>query len=221
MGASSSGSSNSGGGRTDAGPNRTTAYKAGVGNITESGKKTPSYKSSNDDAFRNRGAVKIKAVTKKIPTPTMLLASKPLQFGSKVTRDFYVNKVLGSKNFKGQSKTSFLSMSSVEQEKQYKSYLDSRMSGQTDAYGNTINQGNDNNNPQGIELAKSATGSATVKGPGEIQKDAANNKGTTDTLMTAAQINIANKRKGKKVTNQTAKTVLTEDYKLSKKKLLG
>ncbi|ADD94069.1 hypothetical protein [uncultured phage MedDCM-OCT-S04-C1161] len=28
-----------GGGRTDAGPNRTTATKIGVGNITESGKK--------------------------------------------------------------------------------------------------------------------------------------------------------------------------------------
>ena len=39
--------------------------------------------------------------------------------------------------------------------------------------------------------------------------------------MTAAQINVANKRKGKRVTNQTAKTVLTDDYKLSKKKLLG
>nr|ADD95989.1 hypothetical protein [uncultured organism MedDCM-OCT-S04-C1073] len=47
-----------GGGRTDAGPNRTTATKIGVGNITESGKKTPLYKSDNPDAFRNRGAEK-------------------------------------------------------------------------------------------------------------------------------------------------------------------
>ena len=124
MGASSSGSSNSGGGRTDAGPNRTTAYKAGVGNITESGKKTPSYKSSNDDAFRNRGAVKIK--NSKFKTPATAILSKPLQEGSKVTRDFYTDKVLGSKNFKGQSKTDFLSMSAADQEKQYKSYIDNR-----------------------------------------------------------------------------------------------
>ena len=72
MGGSSSG--NSGGGRTDAGPNRTTAYKAGVGNITESGKKTRSYKSDRDDAFRNRGATKIK---KGIKTPSMS-SVKPL-----------------------------------------------------------------------------------------------------------------------------------------------
>jgi hypothetical protein len=76
-------------------------------------------------------------------------------------------------------------------------------------------------NPQGIELAKSATGSATILGPAEIQKTAANNKGTTDTTTTAALTNIANKRKGKRETNKTAKKVLTEDYKLSKKILLG
>ena len=52
-------------GRTDAGPNRTTAYKAGVGNINEKGKKTASYKSDNPDAFRNRGAENIKKKVKK------------------------------------------------------------------------------------------------------------------------------------------------------------
>ena len=54
-----------GGGRTDAGPNRTTATKIGVGNINEKGKKTRSYKSDNPDAFRNRGAEKIKKGVKK------------------------------------------------------------------------------------------------------------------------------------------------------------
>ena len=39
----SNNASGGGGGRTDAGPNRTTATKIGVGNITESGKKTKSY----------------------------------------------------------------------------------------------------------------------------------------------------------------------------------
>ena len=76
-------------------------------------------------------------------------------------------------------------------------------------------------NPQGIELAKSATGSATILGPAEIQKTAANNKGTTDTTTTAALTNIANKRKGRKITNLTAKKTLDKDYKLSEKTLLG
>ena len=76
-------------------------------------------------------------------------------------------------------------------------------------------------NPQGIELAKSATGSATILGPAEIQKTAANNKGTTDTTTTAALTNIANKRKGRKITNLTAKKTLNKDYKLSEKTLLG
>jgi len=214
------GSRSSSRGRTDAGPNRTTAYKAGVGNINEKGKKTASYKSDNNDAFRNRGAENIKNKVKKVPSPVLSILSKPLQAGSKVTRDFYVDKVLGSKNFKGQSKTSFLSMSEAMQEKQYKSYLDSRTSGKTDAYGNTLSQndGGKDSNPQGIELAKAATDSATVKGPKEIQKDAAN---TTVTKMSAGQINIANKRKGRIKTNITAKKTLDKNYKLSEKTLLG
>ena len=58
------GGGSSGGGRTDAGPNRTTATKIGVGNINEKGKLTGQYRSDNDDAFRNRGAVKIKKNSK-------------------------------------------------------------------------------------------------------------------------------------------------------------
>ena len=58
MGASSSGGS--GGGRTDAGPNRTTAYKKGVGNINEKGKLTGQYRSDNDDAFRIEVQLKLK-----------------------------------------------------------------------------------------------------------------------------------------------------------------
>ena len=211
-------------GRTDAGANRTTAYKAGVGNITEKGKKTKSYKSDNPDAFRNRGAEDIKKKVKKFPTPTMAILSTPLQAGSKVTRDFYTNKVLGSKNFKGQSKTSFLSMSAADQEKQYKSYLDSRMSGKTDAYGNPLSQGGgggDNQN-QGIELAKSATGTATVTGPAEIQKTATNTITTKDAKKKSADaILLATKRKSRQSTIKTSPTGLTDDYKLSKKTLLG
>jgi hypothetical protein len=78
------------------------------------------------------------------------------------------------------------------------------------------------NNPQGIELAKASTTSATILGPKEIQKEAANTiKGPTTTEMTADQILLANKRKGRKITNITGATGLAKKYTLSKKTLLG
>jgi len=78
-----------------------------------------------------------------------------------------------------------------------------------------------NNEPEGIELAKASTTSATILGPGEIQKEAANNvKGPTTTEMSADQISLANKRKGRRATNINKKT-LAKDYTLSKKTLLG
>jgi len=212
-----------GGGRTDAGPNRTTATKIGVGNINEKGKKTRSYKSDNPDAFRNRGAEKIK---KGIKTPSLIvnvgakILSKPLQAGSKVTRDFYTDKVLGSKNFKGQTKTEFLSMSATDQEKQYKSYIDNRTSGRTDAYGNDISRdGRTGENKKSIEQPKVASQMDNT----EVKSDliTADKTAPTEVEMTQDEINVANKR-GKKT-----KTILTSvsgdksRTTLSKKVLLG
>jgi hypothetical protein len=212
-----------GGGRTDAGPNRTTATKIGVGNINEKGKKTRSYKSDNPDAFRNRGAEKIK---KGIKTPSIMvnvagaILSKPLQAGSKVTRDFYTDKVLGSKNFKGQTKTEFLSMSATDQEKQYKSYIDNRTSGRTDAYGNDISRdGRTGENKKSIEQPKVASQMDNT----EVKSDliTADKTAPTEVEMTQDEINVANKR-GKKT-----KTILTSvvgdksNATLSKKVLLG
>ena len=133
----------SGRGRTDAGPNRTTAYKAGVGNITESGKKTAPYQSSNDDAFRNRGATKIK---KGIKTPSIIVntaasfLSTPLQKGSVITRDFFTDKVLSSKrgDYKNLDKLKFSSLNKAEQEDIYKEYISNRHDNKIDAYGNPI-----------------------------------------------------------------------------------
>jgi len=212
-----------GGGRTDAGPNRTTATKIGVGNINEKGKKTRSYKSDNPDAFRNRGAEKIK---KGVKTPSLMvnaaaaILSKPLQAGSKVTRDFYTDKVLGSKNFKGQTKTEFLSMSATDQEKQYKSYIDNRTSGRTDAYGNDISRdGRTGENKKSIEQPKVASQMDNT----EVKSDliTADKTAPTEVEMTQDEINVANKR-GKKT-----KTILTSvvgdksNATLSKKVLLG
>ena len=79
-----------------------------------------------------------------------------------------------------------------------------------------------NNQPQGIELAKSSTTSATILGPAEIQKKAANTiGGPTSVEMSADEILLANKRKGRKITNITGPEGLAKKEKLSKKTLLG
>ena len=133
-------SASTGGGRTDAGPNRTTATKIGVGNINEKGKLTGQYRSDNPTAFRNRGAEKIK---KGVKGPVALQAAVGLfsgafQAGSKASRDFFTDKVLGSKNYKNVSKQEFLSYSPEKQDMMFGSYMDKRTSGETDAYGNKI-----------------------------------------------------------------------------------
>ena len=62
--------------------------------------------------------------------------------GSGVTRTYYAEKVL-----KGKDLEKFRSLNTTEQEKQYKGYLDRRMSGETDAMGNVNpNFGRDGNN---------------------------------------------------------------------------
>jgi hypothetical protein len=91
--------------------------------------------------FRETGATNIRNTVSKFPTPTLVIASKPLQAGSRITRDFFKDKVLGSKNYKGTTKQDFERMSRTAQESMYKSYITGRTSGKTDAYGNPLSQG--------------------------------------------------------------------------------
>ena len=221
MGGSSSG--NSGGGRTDAGPNRTTAYKAGVGNITESGKKTASYKSDRDDAFRNRGATKIK---KGVKTPSLVInagaaiLSKPLQAGSKVTRDFFTDKVLGSKNYKNVSKQEFLSYDADKQEMMYGDYIGKRNSGQTDAYGNEISQSTLGRREQ---KSKEQPNVASQMDNTGVKSDliTADKTAPTNVEMTDDEYAVATKKRGRKRTVLTSVTGDTTEPKLSKKVLLS
>jgi len=212
------GNAGSGGGRQDGNQMNSTVFnKVGVGRINEKGQ------SLEIDAFRNRGAEKIK---KGIKTPSLIvnaagaILSKPLQAGSKITRDFYTDKVLGSKNFKGQTKTEFLSMSANDQEKQYKDYIDNRTSGRTDAYGNDISRdGRTGQTKKSIEQPKVAS----QMDNSEVKSDliTADKTAPTSIEMTQDEINVANKR-GKKT-----KTILTSvvgdksNATLSKKVLLG
>ena len=218
MGAGNAGSN--GGGRTDGGQmNSTTATKIGVGNINEKGKLSGQYKSDNPNAFRNRGAEKIK---KGIKSPSLMvnaagaILSKPLQAGSKVTRDFYTDKVLGSKNFKGQSKTDFLTMSAADQEKQYKSYIDNRTSGKTDAYGN-VNQGYGRDNDGNVQTQKVVGGKTIlVEETKKSETESETEKKEYDARQT--------KKKGRTknvLTSSKGIMKTSADYSLGKKSLLG
>lgn len=170
-------------GRTDAGANRSTATKIGVGNINEKGKKTKSNPVSN---FIRGGGV------------TGAVIRGAVKVGKAIKEDFTTRK----------TNTALLGTSDYQGGKTFSSSTNTNTGG-----------GNDNNNqPQGIELAKAATSTATVKGPAEIQKTAAN---TIPLKLSAAEINIANKRKGRKSTNLTSKKTLDKNYTLSTKSLLG
>ena len=207
------------GGRTDSGQrNSTTTYKAGVGNINEKGKKTASYKSDNPDAFRNVGAENIKKKVKKVPSPVLQILSGPLQHGSKVTRDFFTNKVLGSKNYKGTTKEQFSAMSRSAQESMYKSYIGGRTSGSIDAYGNTI-YSNSNNDNQVVQAPE-------VKAPKsiEVSQVASVPEVTSEEARATANELIRKKRRGTGRTMLVAtssKGVTDEKLTLSEKSLLG
>jgi len=144
--------------------------------------------------------------------PSLLLQG--LEFLGLNKKAFDVNKAYYEKNIVG--KNNF-----TKSPEDFKSYLSKRGSGEIDAMGRPKSTGGNSDIKQGIELAKSATGSATILSPGEIQKTAANTKGLTDVTMSAAQTNVANKRKGRRATNFTAKKTLDKNYTLSKKSLLG
>jgi len=65
----------------------------------------------------------------------------PLNKGSRKTREYFADKVLGSSKAKkniGYTQAEFKNLSSAKQNEVYGNYLDNRMSGKTDAYGNTM-----------------------------------------------------------------------------------
>ena len=208
MGGSSAGSS-SGGGRTDAGPNRTTATKIGVGNINEKGKQT------SDNAFRNRG----KDSVNKISTPATMILGPALKAGTVVNRDFFTDKVLGSKNYKGTTKQDFDKMTARQQDDMYGSYMSSRQSGKTDAYGNTTNnQGGDGGNNTPTVITKNIGGSTiqtTAPTEAEVsQSETAN--------ADAAALKVKKRGRSQSImTGSKGVTKTSSSYSLGKPSLLG
>jgi hypothetical protein len=210
MGASSSGSSNSGGENR---PDRTNPNKPAVSY-------TP-IKSSEDDAFRNRG----KKSVSKVRTPVTMILGPALKAGTVVNRDFFTDKVLGSKNYRGTTKQDFNKMTARQQDDIYSSYMSGRQSGKTDAYGNTLSGGNDNNNtptqtvntPAPTIIKKTAGGQTvqtTAPTEAELSQSAAADAEAYDLRKT--------KKRGRSMTTLTSSRGVTDNkLTLGKPSLLG
>ncbi len=182
---------------------------AGFAN-TKKSKLTKKNQELVDTSFKDRGALKIKRTAKKFPTPTLVIASKPLQAGSKVTRDFFTNKVLGSKNYKDISKADFEAMSVSQQEQIYGDYSRSRLSGKTDAYGNPIRSRD----------RTTTMAAATAPTTAEVSQSSATDASTVDT-DDPNYIKRKNKRKGRSLTILTSSRGATDSLTLGKRSLLG
>ena len=187
-----------------------------AGLVTKTGKtgtKKDAQKASERYEFRNRGATKLQ--NQKIISPALNILKGPLKAGTKVNRDFFTDKVLGSKNFKGMSKKDFLNKTEMQQEMIYGDYMKGRQLGKTDAYGNTISQNNNDNNNQPVIVKKNVGGKTIQTTEAKVAEDKkeatlydprkTKKKGMTKNILTSKQ--------------GVMKTAA--DYSLGKKSLLG
>jgi len=172
------------------------------------------------DLFYERGATDIKNTASKISSPALAILSKPLQAGSRKNREFFTDKVLGSKNYKGTTKQDFQNLSATKQEELYDNYMSNRQSGATDAYGNPMRGGNDNK-PSMIK--KNIGGKIVSVAPTKAevsQSEAANAVNQEDSIYLR---NKKTKAKGRSQTILTSSKGVTTDEGLilGKKSLLG
>ena len=171
-----------------------------------------------DASFDERGGVKI---DQQFKTPTVAILSGPLKAGSKVTRNFFTDKVLGSKNYKGTSKEDFLNMSISQQESIYGDYIKGRQTGQTDAYGNPIRSRDNGGGNQVVQAPTEATMAAPTTA--EVSQSSATDAtdATTVDIDDPTYIKRKNKRKGRSLTILTSSKGVSDGLTLGKRSLLG
>ena len=187
---------------------------AGFENTTKS-KLSKKNQELVDTSFDKRGGVKLDQT--KILPPSIAFLKGPFKKGNEINRNFFTNKVLGSKNYKGTTKEEFLNMSVSQQESIYGDYMKGRTEGRTDAYGNP--------NPG---FNKDDSG---YKEPVIVKK----NIGGTEVQTTQAKLDEEKveddkydvrkvKKKGRTkniLTSSKGVTKVSSDYSLGKKSLLG
>lgn len=198
------------------------------GGTTYSDKKRKGYKKADYnpekddteakmDLFYEQGATNIKNAAK---TPAVAFLSGPLQAGSRKNREFFTDKVLGSKNFKGTTKDDFMNLSSTQQEDMYQDYMKGRQEGRTDAYGNEISQSTLGRRSQkSLEQPKAASQMDNTGVKSDLIT--ADKTAPTNVEMTDDELALARNKKGRKRTVLTSVTGDTSQATLSKKTLLG
>ena len=125
---------------------------------------------------------------------------------------------LGSKNFKGTSKSDFMSMSVSQQESIYGDYMSGRQSGKTDAYGNPMGGGNDN---QPILTKAPKTTYVEGVGTSAVSPTKAEISQATATTMSADETLLATNKKGRSSNILTSAQGLGGTNLNIKKKTLG
>ena len=164
--------------------------------------------------FREQGATDI---SNAMDTPFMPMVGRalagPLKAGSRINRDYFTNKVLGTGGYKNVSREDFQRKTLTEQNRIYKDYMDKRLSGETDARGNKLNRSDNNNStvqPKVAAQMDAVKPTTTPSGPTDVE--------VGQTYTDAA---LERKKKGRRSTVLTSITGDTSTPKLSKKVLLG
>jgi len=171
------------------------------------------------EEFREAGAKKI---AEGINTPSLLLnvgtrvLSKPLQAGSRYTRDYFKSEVLGKGAYKGTDVTSFESMSRSAQESLYSDYIGGRTSGRTDAYGREITRGGDGGGA--IGTSGQVVQAPTVTAPTTAEVSQSSAADAQESLVLRKRKTLA---RGRSPTIMTGVTGATGSLTLGKPSLLG
>jgi|TARA_B100000085_G_scaffold272870_1_gene287755 hypothetical protein len=188
--------------------------------------------------FINQGAINTKNTLK---GPVLSVASPFFEKGSIKTRTYFLDDVLTSKKAKkniGYTQDEFKKLSSTKQEEVYKSYLDNRMSGATDAFGNVsagysrekvVHTNKDGTKEFKEVILKSGNGSNTQERANVVTEK---NVGGTTILTTEGKVaeekaeaeeydERKTKKRGRRRTILTSQTGATGNLELGKKSLLG
>ena len=149
---------------------------------------------------------------------TLAIINPLLTKGSEVTRNFYTTRVLKDKDLEN-----FKSKSVTEQEAQYKSYLDGRLSGKTDAMGREIISTGSGGENQVVQAPLVATTMPVEELPQQVK--APESVMTSEEARAKANL-LLKKRRGKRTRGSliaTSPQGITDDegLTLGKKSLLG
>ena len=190
---------------------------------------TPVYSKAklnpNDDTaakvslFKEAGATKIQNTYMGAAS----IAKPFFQAGSRKTRTYFLDEVLTSKKAKkniGYTQDEFKKLSTTKQEEVYKGYLDKRMSGQTDAFGNVNpNYGKDDGGskqpsqpPEPILVTKNVGGTEVQTTEAKLAEEKAEAE-EYDARKT--------KKRGRRRTILTSQTGASGNLVLGKPSLLG